>query len=89
MNRTLVDTSASSAHLRGHPGVSVLSLDEETSHRYAVIHQGLRRRGQPVSPNDLWIAATAFQHGLRLLTTDRDSKQIPQIPQILVHYIEA
>jgi len=67
------------------PRVQVLPIDEETSIRYAVIHQDLRRRGTLVSPNDLWIAATAFQHGLRILTTDRD---FLQIPQVLVDYIE-
>ena len=29
--------------------------------------------------NDLWIAASAMQHGLPILTSDRDFQKIPQI----------
>ena len=49
------------------------------AHRYAVIHDYLRRRGTPVAPNDLWIAASAAQHGLTLVTLDGDFNQIPQV----------
>lgn len=61
------------------PRVEVLDVDEETASRYAVIRDDLRRRGTPVSVNDIWIAASASQHGLRVLTTDRDFRQIPQV----------
>lgn len=61
------------------PRVQVLDVDEETASRYAVIRDDLRRRGTPVPVNDVWIAATASQHGLRVLTTDRDFQQIPQV----------
>ena len=59
--------------------VRVLVIDEETAERYGVIYDFLRKAGTPVSPNDLWIAASAMQHGLRVLTTDRDFQKIPQI----------
>jgi tRNA(fMet)-specific endonuclease VapC len=65
------------------PAVGVLEIDEETSVRYAEIHDHLRRSGTPVTSNDLWIAASAMQHGLRLLTTDSDFQKIPHI---LVEY---
>lgn len=61
------------------PRVQVLPIDEETSHGYGLIHEHLRRRGTQISPNDLWIAATALQHGLRILTTDRHFLQISQV----------
>ncbi len=61
------------------PRVQVLGVDEETALRYALIREDLRRRGKPVSVNDIWIAATAFQHGLRLLTADSDFRLIPQV----------
>jgi tRNA(fMet)-specific endonuclease VapC len=67
------------------PRVQVAGVDEETSMRYAIIHGDLRRRGTPVSVNDLWIAATASQHGLRILTTDGDFRRIPQV---IVDYVE-
>jgi tRNA(fMet)-specific endonuclease VapC len=67
------------------PRVQVADVDEETSVRYAIIHDDLRRRGTPVSVNDVWIAATASQHGLRILTTDGDFRRIPQV---VVDYVE-
>jgi tRNA(fMet)-specific endonuclease VapC len=54
-------------------------IDDETSVRYASIHDYLRRQGTPVSPNDLWIAACAAQHGLMVITMDGDFERIPQV----------
>jgi tRNA(fMet)-specific endonuclease VapC len=65
------------------PRIRVLALDEETSDRYALIHVTLKKAGTPVAVNDLWIAASAMQHGLPVLTSDRDFQKIPQI---LVHH---
>ncbi|MDP2971392.1 MAG: type II toxin-antitoxin system VapC family toxin, partial [Deltaproteobacteria bacterium] len=53
------------------PRVIVAEIDEETSERYAVIVQSLRMKGAPIPTNDLWIAASAMQHGLKVLTTDK------------------
>ncbi len=61
------------------PRCRVPVIDDETSHRYAAIHDYLRRQGTPVSPNDLWIAASAAQHGLRVVTLDGDFDRIPQV----------
>lgn len=61
------------------PRVRVLPVDEGTSLRYAMIRVDLERRGRALSLNDIWIAATALQHGLRILTTDPDFKEIPQV----------
>lgn len=61
------------------PRCRALAIDEDTAERYALIHDYLRRRGTPVSPNDLWIAASAAQHGLRILTLDGDFDRIPHV----------
>ncbi len=61
------------------PRCHVPAIDEETSHRYAAIHSYLRQQGTPVSPNDLWIAASAAQHGLRIVTLDGGFDRIPQV----------
>jgi tRNA(fMet)-specific endonuclease VapC len=61
------------------PRCNVPVIDDETALRYAVIHDYLRRRGTPVSPNDLWIAASAAQHGLTLVTLDGDFDVIPHV----------
>ena len=56
-----------------------MPLDEGTSERYAVIVQALREAGTPIPTNDLWIAASAMQHGLKVLTTDAHFKKVAQI----------
>ena len=61
------------------PRVSILSLDEDTAERYAVILDFLRRQGTPIPTNDLWIAACAMQHGLVLITADRHFLTLPQV----------
>jgi len=43
------------------------------------IHDYLRRQGTSVSPNDLWIAASAGQHGLTIVTLNGDFDRIPQV----------
>jgi predicted nucleic acid-binding protein len=68
------------------PRVTIAEIDEETSERYAVIMQSLRLKGAPIPTNDLWIAASAMQHGLKVLTTD---KHYLEIPQIITEYFEA
>ncbi len=61
------------------PRCNVPVIDDDTAHRYAAIHDYLRRQGTPVSPNDLWIAASAAQHGLTVITLDGDFDRIPQV----------
>jgi tRNA(fMet)-specific endonuclease VapC len=61
------------------PRVRFIYIDEETSERYAAILAYLREQGSPVPTNDLWIAASAMQYGLKVLTTDRHYLEIPQI----------
>jgi tRNA(fMet)-specific endonuclease VapC len=61
--------------------VRVVSVDEETAERYAVIRDHLRGKGTPIPTNDLWIAASAAQHGLKLLCLDRHFKEVPHILQ--------
>lgn len=59
--------------------VRVLVVDEETSDRYATIRVALKKAGTPVAANDIWIAASAMQHGLPILTSDRDFQKISQV----------
>lgn len=65
--------------------VGVLAVDEETAERYAAIRDYLRRKETPIPTNDLWIAASAAQHGLKLLCLDRHFKEVPQV---LLEYFE-
>ena len=63
--------------------VRVLIVDEETSDRYATIRVALKKAGTPVAANDIWIAASAMQYGLPILTSDRDFQKISQV---IVHH---
>ena len=68
------------------PRVGLLEIDQETSERYAVILNHLRRKGTPIPTNDIWIAASAMQYGLIVVTTDR---HYLDVPQVITKYIEA
>lgn len=59
--------------------VNVRDIDEETAERYAAIFAYLREQGTPIPTNDIWIAASAMQHGLKLITTDKHYLKLPQI----------
>jgi predicted nucleic acid-binding protein len=61
------------------PKVCTVPIDDEAADRYAIILAALRDAGTPVPTNDIWIAATAMQHGLRVLTTDEHYLNIKQI----------
>jgi tRNA(fMet)-specific endonuclease VapC len=53
------------------PRVSLLLIDDETTEFYARIFRQLRIDGMPIPTNDLWIAATALQHGYAVFTYDK------------------
>ena len=50
------------------PRVDVIPIDEMTAEFYAQIYWNLKRRGNPIPTNDMWIAASSLQHGLALFT---------------------
>jgi tRNA(fMet)-specific endonuclease VapC len=52
------------------PRVDVVPVTARTADSYALVYSGLRRKGQPIPTNDLWIAASALEHGAALLTRD-------------------
>lgn len=61
------------------PRVEVVPVDEETADFYAEVHSALRAAGTPIPTNDVWIAASAMQHGLRLVTGDRHFERVAQV----------
>ena len=52
------------------PRVTVLPVDSRTAEQYAVVYLTLRKAGTPIPTNDIWIAASAFQHGMDLFSYD-------------------
>ena len=58
------------AEFLASPRVRQLAVDAETAEYYAVLFSGLRKKGRPVPTNDLWIAASALQHGYAVFSFD-------------------
>lgn len=58
------------------PRVVIYDIDEETTEFYAKIISELKRSGTPIPTNDIWIAALALQHGIKLLSIDRHFKKV-------------
>lgn len=50
---------------------TMLPADAEVAREYGRVKQWLKSRGRPIPENDVWIAATARTHGLKLVTRDR------------------
>lgn len=50
--------------------VTVIACDRITAYYYAQIKAQLKAKGRPIPENDIWIAATAVQHGLALASRD-------------------
>jgi tRNA(fMet)-specific endonuclease VapC len=65
------------------PRVKLLDVTEETAERYAVILNSLWQAGTPIPTNDIWIAASAMEHGLELLTSD---EHYQKVLQVIVNY---
>ena len=61
------------------PRVHFYSINETTAEIYAGIFKSLRKNGTPIPTNDMWIAATAMQHGLALYSLDKHFDSIPGI----------
>ncbi|CAG0940059.1 Ribonuclease VapC4 [Gallionellaceae bacterium] len=58
------------------PRVKVVPGTAATADLYALVYAALRRKGQPIPTNDLWIAASSLEHGAALLTFDAHFKSI-------------
>ena len=66
------------------PRVKVVPTTAETAERYARIYAYLRSQGRPIPTNDLWIAASAMEHGAELITLDH---HFQNMPQIAIHHL--
>ena len=54
----------------------MLPVTTLTADHYALAYASLRRKGRPILSNDLWIAASALEHGAALLTRDAHFLQV-------------
>lgn len=62
--------------------VPVLHCERETAAQFAAIAVRLRKKGRPIPENDLWIAATARQHGLTLVSRDHHFADVEEITTV-------
>ena len=62
--------------------VTVLDVDEETTHSYAEIALELKQKGKPIPANDLWISAICRQHSLPLVSRDRHFDLVPGLRRL-------
>ena len=56
--------------------VRVLETRESTTAVYARVRQQLRAAGTPIPENDVWIAASAIEHDLPLVSKDKHFKLV-------------
>ena len=58
----------------------LLPVDEDTALAYGRLTRHLRRRGELLGTNDLWIASSALRHGLPLVTADTVGfRRVPEL----------
>ena len=57
--------------------VEILEVNIETSEVYAETKNMLKRSGNPIPINDLWIASQAIENGIVVVTYDKHFRMIP------------
>ena len=60
----------------------VLIVDSRTAKHYADVREALRRRGQPIPENDVWIAALAVQYRQPIVSRDTDFDAVEGVQRI-------
>lgn len=59
-----------------HEAVELVQIGKITSDRYSRIAAQLKRQGNPIPTNDIWIAAQTMEHGAELITSDQHFEKI-------------
>jgi tRNA(fMet)-specific endonuclease VapC len=57
----------------------VLEIDNITAEFFGEITAALYKKGKPIPTNDIWIAATAKQHNLKLISRDKHFTEVDGI----------
>lgn len=60
----------------GSARVKILTVTSDTANFYSQIYLSLRKKGNPIPTNDLWIAAQALENGCVLCSFDNHFKAI-------------
>ena len=61
------------------PAVAVIPCTGETADYYARIYKALKANGTPLPTNDIWIAASALEHGASVLSGDSHFSYVPML----------
>ena len=61
------------------PRVNVVDVTEDTAEKCGVILNSLWKAVTPIPTNDIWIAASAMEHGLQILTPDAHYQKVGQV----------
>lgn len=57
----------------------VLEVDADTAKYFGEIVAELYKKGKPIPTNDVWIAASAKQHNLTLITKDKHFEEVREL----------
>lgn len=63
----------------GESVVVVCEITDATSSIYGGFRRFLKANGTPISTDDIWIGASAFEHEAELLTSDQHFRNLPQV----------
>ena len=61
---------------------SILAVDQKTARHYAAIRAELKKKGKPIPENDIWIAALAVQHRLKIISQDAHFDRIKAVRRV-------
>ena len=64
------------------PLAEIAAVTSATASAYADIRLDLKRSGNPIPPNDAWIAAIARQHALPVLSNDTHFDAVADVRRI-------
>lgn len=64
--------------------ITLLRPNKETAEIYGQIRFHLSSAGKPIPENDIWIAATAMQYGLPILTNNKHFKSVDGISVVMM-----
>lgn len=56
--------------------INCFAIDSDTEEYYAKVYCDLRKKGNPIPTNDMWIAATALQYNLALFSYDKHFRAV-------------
>jgi predicted nucleic acid-binding protein len=76
------------AEFQSEPFVKVVPTTADVARQYGRVYASLRKAGQPIPANDMWIAAAAIDQGACLLTFDRDFEHVAGLDRIILEGVE-